>query len=277
MSKVRLDQWLVESGHFPSRQQAQRSIQAGEVWLNGLCWDKPGSLLDPQSPHTVQIRARPTYVSRGGDKLAGALAVFPVAVAGRICLDGGISTGGFTDCLLQNGASQVWGVDVGYGQVAWKLQTDDRVIIRERCNLRYLTPTELYGTDRDPESFASLATVDVAFISLTQVLPALWSLLRSPREALLLVKPQFEAGRQQVGKKGVVRDPAIQAHVINTVLQAALDQGWYFRGVTWSTVVGPAGNIEYWLWLDDQTTGIPKPTAEELLLLTQTAATQLKG
>jgi 23S rRNA (cytidine1920-2'-O)/16S rRNA (cytidine1409-2'-O)-methyltransferase len=244
MTKIRLDQWLVERGYFPSRQQAQRAIQAGEVMVDGERGLKPGSLVggDPQ----VEIRCAPRFVSRGGEKLAGALQRFSITVTGRVCLDGGISTGGFTDCLLQGGAAQVWGVDVGYGQVAWKLQTDPRVVIRERCNLRYLTPTDLYGS---PHPLADLATVDLAFISLTMVWPALWQLLRDPKEVLALVKPQFEAGRAQVGKKGVVRDPRVHEAVIRRVWQGAETVGWGVKGLTWSPLRGGQGNIEYWLWL----------------------------
>ncbi|MEN9245995.1 MAG: TlyA family RNA methyltransferase [Thermostichales cyanobacterium SRBZ-1_bins_19] len=244
MTKIRLDQWLVEQGYFASRQQAQRAIQAGQVLVNGDPGVKPGAWVD--GTVLVQVRSLPSYVSRGGEKLAGALGVFSVQVRGRVCLDGGISTGGFTDCLLQRGAAKVWGVDVGYGQVAWKLQTDPRVVIRERCNLRYLTPTDLYGS---PEPEADLATLDLAFISLTLVLPALWHLLRDPKEVLALVKPQFEAGREQVGKKGVVRDPQVHRQVIARVWGAAQSLGWGFRGLTWSPLRGANGNIEYWLWL----------------------------
>jgi 23S rRNA (cytidine1920-2'-O)/16S rRNA (cytidine1409-2'-O)-methyltransferase len=167
-------------------------------------------------------------------------------VQGRICLDGGISTGGFTDCLLQSGAAKVYGIDVGYGQVAWKLQTDPRVVIKERTNLRHLTPELLYGPD---DLKPDLATVDISFISLSKVLPALYSLLEAPKELLLLVKPQFEATRAQVGKNGVVRSPEVHQCVLENVWQAAQSVGWKFQGVTYSPVRGPQGNIEYWLWL----------------------------
>jgi 23S rRNA (cytidine1920-2'-O)/16S rRNA (cytidine1409-2'-O)-methyltransferase len=185
------------------------------------------------------------YVSRGGDKLAKALEVFAIPVAGRICLDGGISTGGFTDCLLQAGAALVYGVDVGYGQADWGLRNDPRVILKERTNLRYMTATELYADS----ARADLAVVDVSFISLDKILPALWELLVPPREAVLLVKPQFEVGRERVGKKGVVRDSATQADAIFQVWKAATALGWQQRGLTWSPLLGPAGNIEYLLWL----------------------------
>jgi 23S rRNA (cytidine1920-2'-O)/16S rRNA (cytidine1409-2'-O)-methyltransferase len=193
----------------------------------------------------IQIKERSRYVSRGGDKLAKALEVFAIPVAGRICLDGGISTGGFTDCLLQAGAALVYGVDVGYGQADWGLRNDPRVILKERANLRYMTAAELYGDS----ARADLAVVDVSFISLDKILPALWELLVPPREAVLLVKPQFEVGRERVGKKGVVRDSATQADAIFQVWKAATALGWQQRGLTWSPLLGPAGNIEYLLWL----------------------------
>ncbi|MEO1134277.1 MAG: TlyA family RNA methyltransferase [Cyanobacteria bacterium J06639_1] len=250
MPRDRLDVWLVERGFFASRQQAQRSILAGEVRVNGEVVDKPGTAIagDPE----IFLKPKPAYVSRGGDKLAGALDAFGVDVATRICLDGGISTGGFTDCLLQRGATEVFGIDVGYGQVAWSLRNDPRVHLKERTNLRHLTPDELYESDRPSDRWPDLTVIDVSFISLTKVLPAVWELLRSPREAVLLVKPQFEAGRDRVGKKGVVRDPKVHADVLLKVARSALELGWGYREATWSPVVGPAGNIEYWLWLHEQ-------------------------
>ena len=249
MAKQRLDTLLVDLNLCASRQQAQRLIQAGEVMVNRQVIDKVGTEIETTAE--IEIKARSPYVSRGGEKLAKALTEFAIPVADRICLDGGISTGGFTDCLLQAGAKQVYGVDVGYGQVEWRLRNDPRVVLRERTNLRHLTPKELYG-DAAP---ADLAVVDVSFISLTKILPALWQLLIPPRETILLVKPQFEVGRSRVGKKGVVRNPDDQAEAIFQVLQAARELGWQYRGLTWSPIQGPAGNIEYLLWLrmDSQT------------------------
>ena len=243
MAKQRLDTLLVELELCSSRQQAQRLIQAGEVTVNQQTIDKPGT--EVETTAKIEIKARSPYVSRGGEKLAKALEVFAISVAGRICLDGGISTGGFTDCLLQAGAKQVYGIDVGYGQVDWGLRNDPRVVLRERTNLRYLTCQELYGN----AELADLAVVDVSFISLTKILPAVWQLLQAPREAVLLVKPQFEVGRSRVGKKGVVRDPNAQAEAIFQVLQAAQQLGWKYCGLTESPIQGPAGNIEYLLWL----------------------------
>ncbi|MEG5065184.1 TlyA family RNA methyltransferase [Microcoleus sp. B3-A4] len=243
MAKQRLDTLLVSLDLCSSRQQAQALIRTGKVSINQQVVDKPGTEVDIAAK--IQIKERSRYVSRGGDKLAKALEVFAIPVAGRICLDGGISTGGFTDCLLQAGAALVYGIDVGYGQADWGLRNDPRVILKERTNLRYMTATELYG-DSAP---ADLAVVDVSFISLDKILPALWELLVPPREAVLLVKPQFEVGRERVGKKGVVRDSATQADAIFQVWKAATALGWQERGLTWSPLLGPAGNIEYLLWL----------------------------
>jgi 23S rRNA (cytidine1920-2'-O)/16S rRNA (cytidine1409-2'-O)-methyltransferase len=232
--------------------------------------DKPGTEVETSAE--IQIKERSPYVSRGGQKLSLALEVFEIPVTGRICLDGGISTGGFTDCLLQAGAKKVYGIDVGYGQVDWRLRNDPRVILRERTNLRYLQPVELYGNDQP----ADLGVVDVSFISLTKILPTLWQLLSYPREAVLLVKPQFEVGRSRVGKKGVVRDPADHAGAIFQVLQAAQQLGWQYRGLTWSPLLGRAGNIEYLLWLgmNSQT---PSPDPEAIKQLTQSATRALRS
>jgi 23S rRNA (cytidine1920-2'-O)/16S rRNA (cytidine1409-2'-O)-methyltransferase len=242
-TKQRLDTLLVELNLASSRQKAQRLIRAGEVRVDGQIVDKPGTEIN--STAKIELLIKPAYVSRGGEKLAQALREFKIDVTERICLDGGISTGGFTDCLLQAGAKRVYGIDVGYGQVAWSLRQDHRVVLRERTNFRYLTPTELYGDDPP----ANLGVIDLSFISLTKVLEPLWNLLQAPKEVVLLVKPQFEVGREKVGKKGVVRDPKDQAQAIWQVWQAAEKLGWYYQGLTSSPIKGPAGNIEYLLWL----------------------------
>ncbi|MGD2180071.1 TlyA family RNA methyltransferase [Lusitaniella coriacea] len=244
MAKQRLDMLLVDLNLCPSRQQAQRLIRAGEVKVNRQIIDKPGTEVEKSA--TVEVREKPPYVSRGGEKLKKALEVFEIPIKGRICLDGGISTGGFTDCLLQLGAKQVYGVDVGYGQVAWRLRQDDRVILKERTNLRYLQPEDLYGDN--PR--ANFGVVDVSFISLSKIFPALWTLLEAPKEVILLIKPQFEVGRDRVGKKGVVRDPQDHAQAIWQVIQSALGLGWFYCDLTFSPITGPAGNIEYLLWLN---------------------------
>ena len=251
LKKQRLDLLLVERKLCESRQLAQRWIQAGEVRVNGEVVDKSGTAILLTA--TVEVKARARFVSRGGEKLAKALAVFEITTLDRICLDAGISTGGFTDCLLQAGAKQVYGIDVGYGQVDWKLRTDDRLILRERTNIRHLTPAELYGEPVEsvyPVTLPDLAVVDVSFISAIKILPALKSLLLAPKELLVLVKPQFEVGKAAISKNGVVRDLSAQAGAISGVLAAAQDLGWDYRGLTWSPLVGPAGNIEYLLWLN---------------------------
>jgi 23S rRNA (cytidine1920-2'-O)/16S rRNA (cytidine1409-2'-O)-methyltransferase len=275
LAKQRLDTLLVSLNLCSSRQQAQALIRTGKVSINQQIVDKPGTEVDIAAK--IQIKERSRYVSRGGDKLAKALEVFAIPVAGRICLDGGISTGGFTDCLLQAGAALVYGVDVGYGQADWRLRNDPRVILKERTNLRYMTAAELYGNSPPPAppcqegeqdslpigAYADLAVVDVSFISLDKILPALWELLAPPREAVLLVKPQFEVGRERVGKKGVVRDSATQADAIFQVQKAATALGWQQRGLTWSPLLGPAGNIEYLLWLGIDREQEPEPRAIE--------------
>jgi 23S rRNA (cytidine1920-2'-O)/16S rRNA (cytidine1409-2'-O)-methyltransferase len=253
LAKQRLDILLVEQGLCASRQLAQRFIRAGEVKIAQQVIDKPGTLVASDS--VIELKKKPPFVSRGGEKLAKALKTFDVYPEGRICLDGGISTGGFTDCLLQAGAQQVYGIDVGYGQVAWKIRQDPRVVLRERTNLRHMTPGDLY----QGAEMATLGVMDVSFISLAKVLPAFWSLLTAPHEVVLLVKPQFEVGREKIGRKGVVRNSKDQAEAIFKVNQAATALGWHYRGLTWSETVGPAGNIEYLLWLrsDGETHGYP--------------------
>ncbi len=286
LAKQRLDTLLVSLDLCTSRQQAQALIRTGKVSINQQIVDKPGTEVDITAKILIKERSR--YVSRGGDKLAKALEVFAIPVTDRICLDGGISTGGFTDCLLQAGAAKVYGIDVGYGQADWGLRNDPRVVLKERTNLRYMTATELYGNSPPPAragtgapplqgdeqdspqppalpigAYADLAVVDVSFISLDKILPALWELLAPPKEAILLVKPQFEVGRERVGKKGVVRDSATQADAIFQVWKAARALGWEERGLTWSPLLGPAGNIEYLLWLGIDRELEPEPRAIE--------------
>ncbi|PLZ99265.1 TlyA family rRNA (cytidine-2'-O)-methyltransferase [Fischerella thermalis CCMEE 5268] len=276
MAKKRLDVLLVELELCSSRQQAQRLIQAGEVTVDGKLVDKPGTEVEVAA--AVKVKERSRFVSRGGEKLAKALQEFAITVEGRVCLDGGISTGGFTDCLLQAGAKLVYGVDVGYGQVDWKLRNDPRVILKERTNLRYLTPEELYGVSPPAEmrgDYADLVVVDVSFISLTKILPALWRLTQPQREAVLLVKPQFEVGKSRVGKKGVVRDPKDHADAIAQVLQAAVELGWHYKGLTWSPVTGPAGNIEYLLWLG-MDSEIAPPNLEAIQEVTKSAVVDFR-
>jgi 23S rRNA (cytidine1920-2'-O)/16S rRNA (cytidine1409-2'-O)-methyltransferase len=252
--RQRLDLELVRRGLAASRQQAQQLIRAGKVRGGDQLLDKPGTEVLPDLE--LHVETPPRFVSRGGEKLLAALEAWPIQVQGRICLDGGISTGGFSDCLLQHGAQRVYGIDVGYSQTAWSLRTDPRVVLRERTNLRHLQPADLYGPG-DP--WPDLAVADVSFISLTRVLPALRGLLRSREqsavpaaaepEAVLLVKPQFEVGRERVGKGGVVRDPRAHCDAILTVIEAAGQLTWAPAGLVASPITGPAGNHEYLLWL----------------------------
>lgn len=270
MRKQRLDTLLVERELCSSRQQAQALIRSGLVLVERQIIDKPGTEVSIEAE--IAIKERSPYVSRGGEKLAKALQVFRVAISDRICLDGGISTGGFTDCLLQAGAKLVYGIDVGYGQLDWRLRNDERVIVRERTNLRHLKPEDLYANKT--AQIPDLAVVDVSFISLSKVLPALADLLAAPKELILLVKPQFEVGREQVGKKGVVRDLSAQAGAIAQVLDSAVSLGWGYCGLTWSPLLGPAGNIEYLLWLS-QINSEPTPTIEEINQITRAAKQEL--
>lgn len=257
--KKRLDVLLVDLGLINSREQSQKWIRAGWVQVDQTVIDKPGTeVLDTAK---ILIKQRSPYVSRGGEKLAGALAAFNIQLGDRICLDGGISTGGFTDFLFQHGVQKVYGIDVGYGQLAWEIRTDSRLVLKERTNLRYLKPEVLYQPD-DP--FADLAVLDLSFISLTKVLEPLWQLLAEPREVLLLVKPQFEAGRNFVGKNGVVRDAKVRARAIAEVLEYALGMGWKFRGLTTSPIQGAAGNWEYWLWLATSSEFATPPSLEAI-------------
>lgn len=235
--KERLDVLLVEKGLCESRSRAQAVIMSGEVYVNGQKSDKPGTPTDVEAEIEIRGNACP-YVSRGGLKLKKALRDFGVDPTGLTCLDSGASTGGFTDCLLQNGAKQVFAIDVGYGQLAWSIRTDPRVVCMERTNIRYVTPEQL-GTP------VQLAVIDVSFISLRIVLPAVKALLSADGQIICLIKPQFEAGKENVGKKGVVRDPAVHQAVLNSFLQLADELQMTVCNLTFSPVKGPEGNIEF--------------------------------
>ncbi len=235
----RLDTLLVEQGHFPSRQQAQRAIMAGLVYVDGRRVDKPGTMVAGSA--SIEVRGKPfPYVSRGGLKLERALDVFGVDVRDLVAADVGASTGGFTDCLLQRGARRVYAIDVGVAQLDWRLRTDDRVVVMEGVNARYLRPEDL------PER-VHVAVIDVSFISLAKVLPAVRGILQPDGRVIALVKPQFEAGRDKVGRRGVVREPAVHEEVLLAVLAALGPLGLAPRGLTWSPIRGPEGNIEYLL------------------------------
>lgn len=235
--KTRLDLLLMEQGLQESRQKAQATIMSGLVFVNGQRVDKPGTAVPNDAKIEVRGSALP-YVSRGGLKLEKAMASFPIRLQNAVCGDIGASTGGFTDCMLQNGAVKVYAVDVGYGQLAWSLRSDPRVVCLERTNARYLSREQV----PDELDFAS---VDVSFISLKLILPPLCALLRDGGQAVCLVKPQFEAGREKVGKKGVVRDPAVHLEVLEHFLSHAKDSGFTVLGLTYSPIQGPEGNIEY--------------------------------
>ncbi len=238
MKKVRLDQLLVERGLVESRERGQRLIMAGEVLVDDRLADKPGMFVAPDVP--VRVKEPLPFASRGGLKLAAALDRFPVPIQDAICADVGASTGGFTDCLLQRGAARVYAIDVGYGQLDWKLRSDPRVVVMDRTNARHLAAL--------PQPI-NVATIDVSFISLRLILPAVLKWLQPDAHVVALIKPQFEAGRERVGKGGVVRDPAIHAEVIRSVWQSAIEIGFSPIDVLRSPIEGPAGNVEFLIWL----------------------------
>ena len=237
MKGKRLDQRLTELGLAESREKAKATIMSGLVYVNGQKSDKPGTPVSDGAKIEVRGAACP-WVSRGGFKLAKALEVFEINPAGYVCIDCGASTGGFTDVLLKNGAARVYAVDVGYGQLAWSLRTDARVTVMERTNARNLTP------DMFPESM-DMAVMDLSFISIRLILPAVHALLKPEGECVCLIKPQFEAGRADVGKKGVVRDRAVHERVLNEMLEFFPSAGYTLTGLDYSPIRGPEGNIEY--------------------------------
>ena len=237
MAKKRVDVLLVERGLIDSRQRAQAVIMAGQVYTGGRRCDKAGMALDEDAP--LEIRGQSLkYVSRGGLKLEKAMKCFPITLEGKVAADIGASTGGFTDCMLQNGAAKVYAVDVGYGQLAWSLREDPRVVCLERTNARYLTAEQI----PEPLDFAS---IDVSFISLGLILPALRPLMKPDGQVAALIKPQFEAGKDKVGKKGVVRDPAVHLEVLEGFLRHASEADFSVKGIDFSPIRGPEGNIEY--------------------------------
>lgn len=237
MAKQRLDVVMAERGLAESRQKAQAVIMAGQVYVDGRKVEKAGTPVSPEASIEIRGKTLP-YVSRGGLKLEKAMSIWPIALQDAICMDIGASTGGFTDCMLQNGAAKVYAVDVGYGQLAWKLRSDPRVVCLERTNARYLSRQEI------PEE-PDFSSVDVSFISLKLILPAIAGVLREGGQAAALIKPQFEAGREKVGKKGVVRDPAVHVEVLEHFLDHARESGFTVLDLSYSPVRGPEGNIEY--------------------------------
>lgn len=240
--KKRLDIVLFERGFTESREKAKALIMSGIVYVNDQKEIKAGREIKPDD--IVEVRGTTLkYVSRGGLKLEKAMQSFPIELNGKTCMDIGASTGGFTDCMLQNGAKKVYSIDVGYGQLAWKLRSDERVVNLERTNFRYVTREQI------PEA-VDFASVDVSFISLKLILPVMYNLLADNGQAVCLIKPQFEAGRENVGKKGVVRDPAVHENVIKTVVTFAAEQKFRILGLEHSPVKGPEGNIEYLMYLE---------------------------
>ena len=240
--KQRLDVILVNSGYAASREKAKALIMAGSVFVKGQREDKAGSMFEEEGID-ITVKGSPLkYVSRGGLKLEKALKEFPIDLNGCICMDIGASTGGFTDCMLQNGAAKVYSIDVGYGQLDWKLRSDERVVCMEKTNFRYMQPSDI----EDEPDFASC---DVSFISLDKILPPAYALLKEGAGMVCLIKPQFEAGRDKVGKKGVVRERAVHEEVIHAVMGYAVSAGFKIGGLTFSPIRGPEGNIEYPIYL----------------------------
>ena len=241
MMKKRIDILLVDKGHFESRERAKKAIMAGLVFVDNQRCDKPGTEVNEDA--NILVKGNPIpYVSRGGLKLEKAMKCFGVTLNDKVCMDIGASTGGFTDCMLQNGAVKVFSIDVGYGQLAWKLRQDERVVCMERTNIRHVTI-------EDTKEFADFASIDVSFISLRLVLPKAKELLNRDGEVVALIKPQFEAGKEKVGKKGVVRDKKVHIEVIETISQFAVDNGFTILHLDYSPIKGPEGNIEYLIHL----------------------------
>ncbi len=259
MAKIRLDVYLAEKGIAPSRSAAQAMIMAGDVFIDNQKALKAGETVT--GTENIEVRTKgPKYVSRGGLKLEKAMSVFPVSLSDAVCMDIGASTGGFTDCMLQNGAKKVYSVDVGYGQLAWSLRNDPRVVNMERTNIRYLT-------QEDIDDALDFFSVDVSFISLKLVLPVAYSLLKNGGSGVCLIKPQFEAGREKVGKKGVVREKSTHIEVIENVLEFTKEIGFSIQGLDFSPVRGPEGNIEYLMYIkksDEESECFDIPSLVEL-------------
>ncbi|MCM1251564.1 MAG: TlyA family RNA methyltransferase [Clostridium sp.] len=261
--KERLDVLLVKQGLAPSREKAKAVIMTGSVYVDGQREDKAGAAFDEEKVHIEVRGASQKYVSRGGLKLEKAMEVFPIDLLHTVCMDIGASTGGFTDCMLQNGADKVYSVDVGHGQLAWKLRQDERVVCMEKTNFRHMKP----GDIDDKLDFAS---VDVSFISLTKILIPARNMLKEKGQMVCLIKPQFEAGRDKVGKKGVVREPGIHEEVIQKIVIYADMIGFLVKALTFSPVKGPEGNIEYLLFIEKRET-----FSEDVLLQTEAEAEKM--
>ncbi|SEF82526.1 23S rRNA (cytidine1920-2'-O)/16S rRNA (cytidine1409-2'-O)-methyltransferase [Caloramator fervidus] len=241
MEKERLDVLLVQKGFFETREKARKNIMAGLVFVNGVRIDKAGEKIDVNAHIEVKGNAIP-YVSRGGLKLEKAILSFKIDLKDKIAIDVGASTGGFTDCMLKNGARKVYAIDVGYGQLAWELRNDPRVVVMERTNIRFVKRDDI-------GELADFSSIDVSFISLKLVLPVVKELLKEDGEIVALIKPQFEAGREKVGKKGVVKDPKVHEEVIKQIAHFSLEKGFTIKGLDFSPIKGPEGNIEYLIYL----------------------------
>ena len=266
--KQRLDVILADRGLAASREKAKAVIMSGNVFVRGVREDKPGIQID-EAETDIVVKENPLkYVSRGGLKLERAIEVFGVDPNGCICMDIGSSTGGFTDCMLQNGAAKVYAIDVGHGQLDWKLRNDDRVVCMEKTNFRYVTPDRIGDT-------IDLATADVSFISLDKILPAAYPILGGTASMVCLIKPQFEAGREQVGKKGVVRDARVHVEVINKVIDMAGECGFAVEALTYSPIRGPEGNIEYLLLLKKNGTDHAEEIRDSIKITVDTAFERL--
>ena len=258
--KERLDVILVRQGFAPSREKAKAILMSGSVFVDGQREDKAGTCFDESRIH-IEVKGNTLkYVSRGGLKLEKAMREFPITLTHRVCMDIGASTGGFTDCMLQNGADKVYAVDVGFGQLAWRLRNDERVVCMEKTNFRYVVPEDI-GEQID------FASVDVSFISLTKILLPARNLLRTGGFVVCLIKPQFEAGRDKVGKKGVVREPKIHEEVVHRIVDYTDLIGFEVKGLTFSPIKGPEGNIEYLLFLEKR-----EELPEEVVRMTEAAA-----
>ena len=247
--KIRLDVYLLSKGLVNSRQIAQRYILAGKVKdKNGKILDKPGQQVFIESE--INLSASPQFVSRGGEKLSMAFQEFPIDVSDRVCMDVGISTGGFTDCLLKNGAKLIYGIDVGYGQTAWNIRNDPKVRLYERTNIRYLDPSRIFSNENDLPNFV---VADLSFISLKYVLKPIRNLMKKNFfEGVFLIKPQFEVGKEIVGKGGVVKEKKHHIFALQSVIDAMISLDWYINGLIASPLVGPAGNHEYLIWISDR-------------------------
>ena len=257
MAKKRLDQLVFERGLTESRERAKTTIMAGKVFVNGQRSDKPGTPVPEDAKIEIHGETMP-FVSRGGYKLDKALKVFPVDPAGSHCIDCGASTGGFTDVLLQHGASLVYAVDVGYGQLAWKLREDNRVVCMERTNVRYISGEQI------PE-LLDIAVMDVSFISIKLILPALKGILKPDADIICLIKPQFEAGKDKVGKKGVVRDIGVHREVVRDILDFCREHQLSCQGLDYSPIRGPEGNIEFLLWLKNSDNNTLEPDVDAVV------------